>query len=117
MAAFPVHPAIQEPQAIWKPVKSPNALRLYAYGPPVAGTRRLSDANVNASSSEPADVKIQPIMLMPPYAANDAGNKNTPDPIMLPTTSAVALPRPMARRVVRSVLSTGFVTIGAELEV
>jgi hypothetical protein len=36
----------------------------------------------------------QPTKLAAPYGANVAGNKNTPLPIMLPTTSAVAIHNP-----------------------
>jgi hypothetical protein len=38
-------------------------------------------------------------MLMPPYAASALGSRNTPEPIMLPTTRAVAIPSPSLRRV------------------
>jgi hypothetical protein len=36
-------------------------------------------------------------MLIPPYCASELGRRNTPDPIMLPTTSAVAIHRPSFR--------------------
>ena len=39
----------------------------------------------------PAVVNNQPNRLIPPKAANDAGSRNIPDPIMVPATSAVVI--------------------------
>mgnify|MGYP003405214383 CR=1 FL=1 len=39
----------------------------------------------------------QPTRLSPPYGASAAGSRNTPDPIMLPTTSATAVQNPISR--------------------
>src|SRR4051794_3108059 len=92
MAALPTHAAIQYPHAVWKPTKSPNARRLYSYGPPVRGNARPRLANTIASRNAPAAVTVQPTTLTPaPYAASETGKRNTPEPIMLPTTSAVAI--------------------------
>src|SRR4051812_11671551 len=44
-----------------------------------------------ASRNDPAAVNSQATMLMPPNAASDAGSRKMPDPIMLPTTSAVVV--------------------------
>ena len=45
----------------------------------------------------PVAVISQPMMLIPPYGASDAGSRNTPEPIMLPMTSATAAAKPMSR--------------------
>ena len=64
-------------------------------------------AKTSASSIAPAPVNTQPSSEIGPAApASVAGSMNTPDPIMLPTTSAVAIHRPIVR------LSFG----GAELD-
>jgi hypothetical protein len=39
----------------------------------------------------------QPSALALPYGASEAGSRKTPEPIMLPTTSAVALHNPSGR--------------------
>src|SRR5215218_1587491 len=79
-------------------MKSPNARRAYAYGPPVRGSERPRPANTSASRIAPAPVKIQArIEIGPAVPASDAGSRNTPEPIMLPTTSAVAIQRPIER--------------------
>src|SRR5262245_25775107 len=49
MAALPAHAVIQYDQAFAKPSGLPNAVRAYAYGPPSAGSRRESEANMTAS--------------------------------------------------------------------
>jgi hypothetical protein len=46
----------------------------------------------------PAAVNSQPMMLMPPKPANALGSRKIPEPIMLPTTSAVARQKPRRRR-------------------
>src|SRR5262245_57937193 len=50
------------------------------------------------SASAPSDVTTQPAREMGPKAAREAGSRKMPEPIMLPTTSAVqaASPRPPA---------------------
>ena len=46
----------------------------------------------------PAPVKAQPIIETgPASAASEAGSRKMPEPIMLPTTSAVAIQRPIER--------------------
>jgi len=55
-------------------------------------------ANTSASSTAPAPVKNQPSSdTGPAAAASDDGSRNTPEPIMLPTTRAVAIHRPIVR--------------------
>src|SRR5690349_2032499 len=98
MATLPIQAAIQYAHAVWKPTKSPKARRPYAYGPPVRGNPRAIRANTHASSSEPAAVNAQPTRLMLPKAASALGSRKTPEPIMLPTTKAVARPSPRPRR-------------------
>src|SRR5918995_1869448 len=79
-------------------MKSPKARRAYAYGPPIFGSARPRLAKTSASSIAPAPVKIHPSSEIGPAApASVAGSMNTPDPIMLPTTSAVAIHRPIVR--------------------
>jgi hypothetical protein len=56
-------------------------------------------AKTSASSTAPAPVKAQPTSdTGPAVAASDDGSRNTPEPIMLPSTSAVAIHRPIVRR-------------------
>ena len=43
----------------------------------------------------PAEEPIHPNKLMPPKTAREAGSKNTPEPIMLPTTSEVVVHKPI----------------------
>src|SRR5690349_5569831 len=90
-------------------MKSPNARRLYTYGPPVSGYVRPRRANTSASSMAPTPVRASATMLIGPYAPSEAGSRKTPDPIMLPTTSAVAIVRPRPRRV----LAAGGADIGS----
>src|SRR5262245_26416042 len=79
-------------------MKSPNARLAYAYGPPVRGSARPRFANTSASSTAPAPVNSQPSMETGPAApARVAGSRKTPEPTMLPTTSAVAIHRPIDR--------------------
>lgn len=79
-------------------MKSPNARREYAYGPPVCGNARPSRAKTSASIMAPAAVTTQPRMLMPPKPASELGSRKIPEPIMLPMTSAVAIQVPRPRR-------------------
>src|SRR6185437_10589227 len=97
MVALPPTSAIQYTHATRKPTQSPNASRLYAYGPPARGARFDRRKNTPASSSAPAALMSHPIRLYPPYGASDAGNRNTPEPIMLPSTSVVTVTRPICR--------------------
>ena len=79
-------------------MKSPNARRAYAYGPPVRGSERPRLANTSASRIAPAPVKIHArIDTGPAVPASEAGSRNTPEPIMLPTTSAVHIHSPIDR--------------------
>src|SRR5262245_52372204 len=84
------------------PARSPKACRVYAYGPPADGLKRASGAKPSARSTDPAVDRAQPARLTPPKGASDAGSRNTPEPIMLPITSATAIenPIPEARAVV-----------------
>ncbi len=53
----------------------------------------------------PAQLKPQPSRLIPPNDPRDAGRRNTPEPIMLPTTSAAAIHMPIfagVREAIRS---------------
>src|SRR3954451_16975919 len=80
-------------------MKSPNARWAYAYGPPADGNARPRSAKTGASSTAPAPVSTQATSETgPAAAASDDGNRNTAEPIMLPTTRAVATQRPMVRR-------------------
>ena len=79
-------------------MKSPNARREYAYGPPVRGNVRPSRAKTSASSIAPMPVKTHPMIdTGPATEASDAGRRNTPDPTMFPTTRAVAMVSPIVR--------------------
>ena len=59
--------------------------------PPAAGLQRASQAKVSASSIAPPAVNSQPSKLTPPKALIAAGSRKMPEPIMLPTTKAVAI--------------------------
>ena len=74
-----------------------TARRVYAYGPPAAGSSRASRAKTSASSTLPVAETTQPSRLTPPNGASEAGSRNTPDPIMLPMTSATAVQNPTTR--------------------
>src|SRR6516225_5541287 len=54
--ALPAHELIQYDHALKKPTRLPNATREYAYGPPSAGSRRDSAANISASAIAPTVV-------------------------------------------------------------
>ena len=60
---------------------------------------RARAANTPAIHSVPEMVTIQPNTEFHPSGARLAGSKNTPDPIMLPMTSASAIHSPIAGRV------------------
>src|SRR5512133_651332 len=53
IAALPAQALIQYDHAFAKPQLLPNATRAYAYGPPGAGMRRVSEANSSASAMAP----------------------------------------------------------------
>jgi hypothetical protein len=97
MAAFPAHAVIQYDQALVKPIPLPNAARAYAYGPPSAGSRRDSAANINASATAPTVVSAIAIMLIGPIDANEYGRLKMPTPMMLPMMRAVACGSPRVR--------------------
>src|SRR3954465_12516232 len=85
-----------------KPARSPNAARVYAYGPPGVALAVARWANTSARSTDPPVDTSHPARLIAPYGASDAGSRNTPDPIMLPMTSAVAIQNPSEGVSVRS---------------
>ena len=66
--------------------------------PPAAGFSRASLAKTSASSTDPAAESSQPASARPPYGASEAGNRKTPDPIMLPNTSVTAVQKPIVGR-------------------
>src|SRR6516164_8731922 len=55
--ALPAHELIQYDHALKKPTGLPNPTRAYAYGPPSAGSRRDSAANIRASAMAPTVVR------------------------------------------------------------
>lgn len=55
----------------------------------VLGAKRPRFPNTFARSSAPREENSQPKRLIEPYAANDAGSRKTPDPIILPATREV----------------------------
>src|SRR6185295_16152936 len=56
-----------------------------------------SIANTAAMQIEPPMVNSHPIIALGPNGARLAGKRKMPDPIMLPTTSASAIPKPSWR--------------------
>src|SRR3954471_12760438 len=98
IAALPAQTAIQYPQAVWKPTKSPNARWAYAYGPPDLGMAPPSRANTSPRSSAPAPVNTHArIEIGPAALASAAGSRKTPEPTIFPITSAVAVRVPIER--------------------
>ena len=90
MAAFVHQTDTQYPQATRNAGNSPKVTLVYAYGPPwELGMRRLRFPNTIANRMAPKEKTNQPIRLIPPNAASDAGSKNMPEPIILPITNAV----------------------------
>src|SRR3954468_9803093 len=78
IAALPAQTAIQYPQAVWNPTKSPNARCAYAYGPPDLGIARPMRANTSPSNSAPTPVKTHArIEIGPAALARAAGSKKT----------------------------------------
>ena len=94
MAALPTQIEIQYPQATMKAARGPNAACAYAYGPPALGYAWLKVENTTASNMAPAAVNNHASRLLMPKGASAAGSRNTPDPIELPTTSAVHIQNP-----------------------
>ena len=95
MAALPTQIETQYAHPTVNPARSPNASRVYAYGPPAPGTNSPSRANTSASVRPPAAVTIQPGTLSAPNGAKAAGSRKIPDPIVFPMTRAVVIQNPM----------------------
>ena len=66
---------IQYPQPTMKPAKSPYAALVYAYGPPVAGIRFASRANVSPRHIAPMPMTIQKMIPRSPYGATAGGER------------------------------------------
>src|SRR6516225_4048862 len=94
IAALPAHAVIQYDHALKKPTTLPNAAREYAYGPPSAGSRRDSAANISASAIAPTVVSAIEISVIGPIEASEVGRLKIPTPMMLPMISATATGRP-----------------------
>src|SRR5215831_13671018 len=92
--ALPAHAVIQYDHALKKPTTLPNAAREYAYGPPSAGSRRDSAANISASAIAPTVVSTIETSVIGPIPASDVGRLKIPTPMMLPMMSATATGRP-----------------------
>src|SRR5215475_14400700 len=94
MPALPAHAVIQYDHALKKPTTLPNAAREYAYGPPSAGSRRDSAANISASAIAPTVVSTIETRVIGPIPASEVGRLKIPTPMMLPMISATATGRP-----------------------
>src|SRR5262249_42350066 len=94
--ALPAHALIQYDHALKKPSRLPNATRAYAYGPPSAGNRRDSAANIRASAMAPTAVRPLETRVVGPTAARGGGRLKTPTPMRLPmiSESATGGPKP-----------------------
>src|SRR5215469_11347298 len=66
--ALPAHAVIQYDHALKNPTTLPNAAREYAYGPPSAGSRRDSAANIRASAMAPTVVSAIETSVIGPMA-------------------------------------------------
>src|SRR5690606_13020231 len=75
----------------------PKARSTKPVGPLAAGKATVSRAMTKASASAPAMVIAQPATPFQPNGARLAGRRNTPDPIILPMTSAMHIERPSLR--------------------
>src|SRR5678815_1644093 len=85
---------------IRNPGKSPNAMRVYAYGPAAPGRPRLKPAKMQARMTAPLAVNSHALVLLAkPYGDSAAGRRKTPEPMTLPTTSAVHIQNPSRREV------------------
>ncbi len=67
-------------------------------GRPACGYARLNRANTMASAIAPPAVKTHAMTLLSPKGASEAGKRNTPEPIELPTTSATHIQNPRSGR-------------------
>src|SRR5215467_3629652 len=92
--ALPAHAVIQYDHALKNPTTLPNATRAYAYGPPSAGSRRDSAANISASAMAPTVVSTIETSVIGPIPASDVGRLKIPTPMMLPMISATATGSP-----------------------
>src|SRR5215467_14168059 len=92
--ALPAHAVIQYDHALKNPTTLPNAAREYAYGPPSAGSRRDSAANIRASAMAPTVVSAIETSVIGPIPASDVGRLKIPTPMMLPMISAMATGSP-----------------------
>src|SRR5215468_11307571 len=92
--ALPAHAVIQYDHALKNPTTLPNAAREYAYGPPSAGSRRDSAANINASTIAPTVVSAIETSVIGPIPASELGRLKIPTPMMLPMIRAIATGRP-----------------------
>src|SRR5215468_11972042 len=92
--ALPAHALIQYDHALKKPSRLPNATRAYAYGPPSAGSRRDSAANIRASAMAPTVVSAIETSVIGPIVDSEVGRLKIPTPMMLPMMSATATGRP-----------------------
>src|SRR3546814_634359 len=75
----------------------PNASSTKPVGPLARGKATVSRAMTKASASAPAIVIAHPATPFQPNGARLAGSRNTPDPIILPMTSAMPIERPSLR--------------------
>ena len=78
--ALPAHAVIQYDHALKKPTTLPNAAREYAYGPPSAGSRRDSAANISASAIAPTVVSAIETSVIGPYPGQRGRQVEDPDP-------------------------------------
>src|SRR6516165_9461025 len=92
--ALPAQAVIQYDHALKKPTTLPNAAREYAYGPPSAGSRRDSAANISARAIAPTVVSAIETGVIGPIPASEVGRLKIPTPMMLPMMSATATGRP-----------------------
>src|SRR5689334_11155764 len=78
-----------------KAASSPNVERTYSYGPP--SIRAAGIPSTTARHRQPAIVSSHPQAALAPNGARLAGSRNTPAPMMLPTTRAAAIQNPSWR--------------------
>src|SRR6187402_756871 len=97
MATLPIRQAAQYQRLACDPQNRPKASNAYVAGPPAIGLRLASLANNSARAKAPTAPMTQPNTVRLPTDASVAGNRNTPEPIMLPATTMVARTGPNFR--------------------
>ena len=99
IVAVPAQTETQKLNPMRKPATGPKLRSTSSAGPIGPSAAAVSRARTWARHNAPAMVMIQPNTAFQPNGARLAGKRNTPEPIMLPMTSATVIHRPSLRTV------------------